>query len=86
MLESLFNKVADLKTCHFIKKETPTQVLSCEYCEIFKNTFFYRTSPMTAYVEADGGILCYISVVLTEHLSESLYLLHSFKVLYSTKI
>ena len=26
------------------KKKTPTQVLSCEFCEIFKNTFFYRTS------------------------------------------
>ena len=24
----------------FIKKETPTQVLSFEYCEIFKNTYF----------------------------------------------
>ena len=22
----------------FIKKETPTQVLFCEFCEIFKNT------------------------------------------------
>ena len=25
---------------HFTKKETPTQVLSCELCENFKNTFF----------------------------------------------
>ena len=33
MLESLFNKVAGLK-------ETPTQVYSCEYYEIFKNSFF----------------------------------------------
>ena len=32
MLESLFNKVADLKA--------PPQVFSCEYCEIFKNTYF----------------------------------------------
>ena len=22
------------------EKETPTQVFSCEYCEIFKNTYF----------------------------------------------
>ena len=43
MLESLFNKVAGLKSCIFIKKETPTQLFSCEYCEIFKNSFFYRT-------------------------------------------
>ena len=32
VLESLFNKVAGLKTL--------TQVFSCEYCEILKNTFF----------------------------------------------
>ena len=24
----------------FIKKETPTQVFSCEFCEIFNNAFF----------------------------------------------
>ena len=34
----IFNKVAT--ACSFIKKETPVQVLSCEYCEIFKNIFF----------------------------------------------
>ena len=34
-LESL-NKVAGMKAC----KETPTQVFSCEYCEILKNIFF----------------------------------------------
>ena len=27
-------------SCNFIKKETPTQVFSCEFCEISKNTFF----------------------------------------------
>ena len=37
VLESLFNKVAGLQACN---KETPTQVFSCEYCEIFKNTYF----------------------------------------------
>ena len=31
--------------CNFLKKETLTQVFSCEFCEIFKNTFFYRTPP-----------------------------------------
>ena len=25
------------------KKETPAQVFSCEFCEIFRNTFFQRT-------------------------------------------
>ena len=27
-------------------KETPTQVFSCEYREIFKSSFFYRTTPV----------------------------------------
>ena len=26
------------ETCNFIKEKTSTQVLPCEYCEIFKNT------------------------------------------------
>ena len=34
--ESLFNKVAVLRP----KKDTLAKVFSCEFCEIFKNTFF----------------------------------------------
>ena len=29
------------ETCNLISKETLAQLLSCEFCEIFKNTFFY---------------------------------------------
>ena len=36
--------------CNSIKKETLAQVLSCEFCEISKNTFFYRTPPVAASV------------------------------------
>ena len=43
VLESLFNKVSDLQ-------ETPTLVFSCEYCENFKNSFIYRTTPVAASV------------------------------------
>ena len=47
MCESLFfNKVAG----NFIKKETLAQVFFCEFCEISKNTFFYRTSLVVASV------------------------------------
>ena len=35
----------------FIKKETLTQVSSCEFCEISKNTFFYRTP-----LDQSGGV------------------------------
>ena len=35
-----FNKIAGLKGCNFNKKETQAQVFSCEFCKIFKNTYF----------------------------------------------
>ena len=47
MLESYFNKVASLRPTNVLK-EAPTQVFSCEFCENFKNTFFYRTPPKAA--------------------------------------
>ena len=39
-MESLFSKVAGLTLVTLLKKETLTQVFSCEYCEIYKNTYF----------------------------------------------
>ena len=41
VLEALFNRVAGLRASNFIKRDwdTATQVFSCEYCEIFKNTY-----------------------------------------------
>ena len=38
-----FNKVAGLMPAALLKKETLVEVFSSEICEIFKNTFFYRT-------------------------------------------
>ena len=38
------------EACNFIKKETRAQVFSSEFCEIFKNTYFYRT-PLVAASE-----------------------------------
>ena len=43
--ESLFYKVAGL---NFIKKETLAQVFSCEFYEISKNIFFYRSPLVVA--------------------------------------
>ena len=34
--------------CNFIKKETLAQVFSCEFCEVSKNTFSYRTPPVAS--------------------------------------
>ena len=39
---SFLNKAAGLRPV-ILLKETPTQVFLFELCEIFKNTFFYRT-------------------------------------------
>ena len=33
-----------------LEKETLAQVFSCEFCEISKNTFSYRTPPVVASV------------------------------------
>ena len=46
---SVTHKNLEIKTgaCNFIKKETLAQVFSCEFCEISKNTFFYKT-PLVA--------------------------------------
>ena len=35
-------------SCYFIKKETPTQMFFCEFCNIFKSNCFHRTLPVTA--------------------------------------
>ena len=32
--------VPEPQACNFIKKEALTQMFSCEFCEISKNTFF----------------------------------------------
>ena len=40
VLESLFNKAAGLAYLATLMKETPSQTLSIEYCEVLKNTLF----------------------------------------------
>ena len=44
MLESLFNEVA-ASGLELYQRETPTKVFTCEYCEIFKNSFFFTEHP-----------------------------------------
>ena len=48
LMELFFNKSLQPQTCNFIKRETLVQVFSREFCEISKNTFFYRTPPVAA--------------------------------------
>ena len=44
--------------CNFIKKETLAQVFSCEFCEISKNTSFYRTT----LVAASEKTICFLII------------------------
>ena len=47
-----FNKAAvKCHACNFIKKEPLVQLFSWEFCEIFKNSFFYRTPPGVASLD-----------------------------------
>ena len=39
-----------LKACNFIKKRLQHRLFFCEYCEIFKNNFLYKTNPVAASV------------------------------------
>ena len=50
MPESLFNKVAGLRPVTLLKKRLWQLVLSCEFCEISKNTFLHRTPLVAASV------------------------------------
>ena len=45
--QRLFLKSYRPQACNFIKKVSLAQVFSCEFCEISKNTYFYRT-PLVA--------------------------------------
>ena len=54
------------EACNFIKKETLAQAFSCEFCEISKNTFFYRT----ALAAASVPVLRY-SIALAGHIAKS---------------
>ena len=40
-----FNKVVVARLANYWKG-TPAQVFSCEFCNIFKKTFFFRATPM----------------------------------------
>ena len=57
-----------LWACNFIKKKALAQVFSCEFCEIYKNTFYYRTPLVAA-----SGVL--INFVILEPFSNKVAVL-----------
>ena len=50
-----------------LKKKTLAQLFSCEFCEISKNTFSYRTPPVAAF-----AVGLSIMVVLSESYLQNL--------------
>ena len=62
---------------NFIKKEILAQVFSSEFCEIFKNTLFCRTPPVTAsYIPEKSLDLCskFDKLMIIEYLNAELKL------------
>ena len=47
-ISQIHRKTPEAEVCNFIKKETLAQVISCEFCEVSKNTFSYRRPPVAA--------------------------------------
>ena len=45
-----------MKAGYFIQKETPTQVLSCEYRKFFKNTYSEKQLETTASVHSTSKL------------------------------
>ena len=50
VLESPFNKIAGLKACNFIKKRVRSRCFLVNISNILKDSFFYRTPPVAAFV------------------------------------
>ena len=46
----------EVKACNLIKKEVAALLFSCEFCEISKNTFLYRTPTMA--ISANNQLYC----------------------------
>ena len=45
-----------------VKKESLAQVFSCEFCEIFNNTFFYRTPLVAVSDDQKEHILIFLFI------------------------
>ena len=86
MLEFLFNKVAGLKACVFIEKETPTQVFSCEYWEIFKNSFSYRAPPVHDTFPKFYAMIKFFGRLWVQNWYFSYFLYHCFVFLHNPSV
>ena len=61
--------MSELQACNFIKKETLTEVFSCEFYEISKNTFFKeRSGRRRARVQMANNLIFPVLVLLRFYL------------------
>ena len=58
VLESLINKVQAVKSLALLIRDTNTGVF-LYYCEIFKNSFFYKIPPVAASGFTNGKLIFY---------------------------
>ena len=66
-----------IEACNFMMKETLELVFSCEFCQIFKNTFFYRKPPDKYFwkmeIVADNANVNHGDLVLHLHVPRDIY-------------
>ena len=55
VLESLFNKIAGLKICNFIKKRLQRKYFPVKFTNFLTTLFLYRTGPVVACIHAKVG-------------------------------
>ena len=60
------------QTSNFIKKETLTQVFSCEFCQISKNTFFTEHLRATSSMLLEGRRLKQIEISIISKLTKKI--------------
>ena len=68
---------------NFIKKETLVQVFSCEFCEIFKNTFFHWTPPVAASGLCNYAVLMFYEIF--EFISDLIDIFIKMKIIHPSK-
>ena len=64
----IFWKSCKIEVCNIIKKETPIQAFSCEFCDFFENNIFCRARP--------GYCFCYL-LKITINSNKLSFKLHS---------
>ena len=63
MPEFFFNKAAGIRSSTLLKKETLARVFSCEFYEIFKNTFFIEHLRTTAFEKCESSNIWYFQTI-----------------------